>query len=62
MISTDALQLGLLSPPLFVNDRLQRVVVKDREQRVRINDRKRRIVVNETTNFLKTVAFENDRF
>ena len=53
MISTDALQVGFLSPSLFVNNRKRRVVVSEGLSLT---------IVNEITNFIKTVVFENDHF
>ena len=54
MISTDALQVGfLLSSLTIVNEGSSLTIV---------NGRLSFTIVNETTNFLKTIVFENDSF
>ena len=71
MISTDALQVGFLSPPLFVNEGSSLTIVNEGSlltivnegsSLTIVNDGLSLTIVNETTNFLKTVVFENDCF
>ena len=60
MISTDALQVGFVSSPLFVNDRSRSVVVIEVSSLTIVYEGVSLTIVNETTNLIKTVVFEKN--
>ena len=71
MISTDALQGGFLSPPLFVNEGSSLTIVNEGSSLTIVNkgsslnivnEGTSLTIVNETMSFIKTLILKNDRF
>ena len=56
MISTDALQLTI------INEESSLTIVNEGSSLTIVNEGLSLTIVNETTNCLKTIVFENDRF